>query len=264
MAGTRFGNLNEIVSITERGSERALTIQAQRAFINGVKAMGKQIDPELKNLAKQIDLRKIPRGQLKETNLRIARQAQQAVVSGWVSRLPEKSLPYRPEARLTGRLGRALEDDSMTSQTTDKVISPLNVRVLNNEAEHWWRVNYGARGPNLAEGREVGEYPIEVAGGGVVATLRDPSPPASQSWLPRVFVWQQTSVGGAMFVPLRGPADVQGKGVRAARFTDLALKSVAETVVPYTLQGYKAFLGQQADKVRGSTKRVRVSGNRGG
>jgi hypothetical protein len=257
----RLPNRNYIVSISERGSERALTVQGQRAIVNGIKRMGDSIDPEMQRLASAIDLRKIPRAQLKEINLRIAEEAHQRVVSGYESRLPRRSLPYRPKDRLTGKLGEALRDPRMTSATSDKVISPLNVRILNIEAIHWWRVNYGALGPNLSLGHEEGEYPLRLPGGGSAGVLRDPSRPAPASWLPRWFGWQQTSVGHDFFLPLAGPADIEGAGIRAARFTDLALESIAETAGPYTFQGYRKFLVSQADKVRRSTVTIRASGD---
>jgi hypothetical protein len=171
----------------------------------------------------------VPDRLMLRANTVLAESAQRAVVSGWRSRLPLRSAPYRkgPDPdhdRLSGKLGEALADESMLRYTTPRGISFLNVQVLNSQARHWYRVNYGAFGPRANPNRPKA-YPITVDGH-TVMMLQDEHQPSANSWLPRRFMFE----GRDYFTPLRGPADVHGGGHRSALFTDLGFQSIAKNV----------------------------------
>jgi hypothetical protein len=211
-------------------------VAARRAFLGAISDVESQLPDVYKRLASAMDLNKIPRSTLKDTNVRIAQHAQDAIVGGWRSRLPRGSASYRPEDRLTGTLGDALGDSAMTANSTDRTISFINVGYLNQHARHWYRVNYGAAGPNFQGGGE-GRFPVPFPGGGTLGSLGDVSPPAARSYLPRVFMWE-----GNEFIVLRGPGTYPGRGSRAARFSDLGLEAVAEAMGPAYAQMYDLYL----------------------
>ena len=119
-----------------------------------IRELGKALPRDIATLGRALDLKAVPRARLKEANLQIAKEAQAAMVKGWRSRLPRRSSSYRSHSRLTKRLGRALADESMTAFTTDRRISFINQTTLDREAKHWYRVDYGASGPNLTEGKQ--------------------------------------------------------------------------------------------------------------
>jgi len=168
---------------------------------------------------------------LREANLEIARRAQRDIVQGWRSRLPLKSPPYRRGSdpnkdRLSGKLGETLASESMVQGTTDRGISFLNTSVLAEEARHWYRVNYGAYGHNVAAIRRPKMYPVTVDGH-TLFTLQDENQPAPNSFLPVRFSFQHNE-----FIPHQGPADVEGGGHRAALFTDIGFRSLGENFGP--------------------------------
>lgn len=172
-----------------------------------------------------------PEEPLKRANLEIARRAQRAIVTGWRARLPVKSPPYRrgsdpTKSRLSGKLGEALASEDMLQGTTARGISFLNTTRLATEARHWYRVNYGAFGYRVGAVRKPKAYPVTIDGHTMFA-LQDEAQPAPNSWLPRRFMFRDN-----MFIPVKGPANKEGGGHRAALFTDLGFKSVADNVGP--------------------------------
>jgi hypothetical protein len=186
--------------------------------------------------AKGIQGNVFTRTELKAAHVAIAERAQNAIVQGWRARLPLKSGPYRKGSnpqkdRLSGRLGEALASEAMISGTTDRGISFLNTEVLRDKARHWYRVNYGAFGDKVPAIRQPKSYPVDL-GGHTIGTVQDPNEPASQSYLPIRFTYSQANE----FVPLRGPArppdGKRGGGHRAALFTDLGWKAMADGVEP--------------------------------
>lgn len=194
------------------GTTEAVALAARRAvgaLPNVVQSMGQAFDRDL-----------LPRSEISDINQRIARNAQSAIVSGYRSRLPRGG---GGGGELSGALGAALASSSMTEGTNDRVISFLNTNVLNRQAKHWYRINYGAAGPNLhtAGSHEARTYTININGRPWIA-LRDEGEPAATSWLPRNFFW-----AGNRLVATRGPARQSGAGARAAHYVDLGLEAVA-------------------------------------
>lgn len=190
----------------------------------------------------------IPDRLMLRANKALAQDAQRAIVAGWRSRLPLKSWGYRAGSdpnhdRLSGKLGDALASDAMTKGTSPRGISFLNVGVLNSEARHWYRVNYGAQGPVVGAVRRAKSYPVMVEGH-TIQILRDEHQPAPMSFLPRRFVFE----GATYFAPRRGPADVRGGGHRPALFTELGFREVAQNADRVYRATFRTFVNEQEVK----------------
>lgn len=219
-----FRSRQQLVLNVKRQASAQLVVGARQAVVDSYRELGRQLPKDIQTLGKALDLNLIPEGRLKKANLQIAEEAQRAVVNGYRSRLPRRSAPYRPESRLVHRLGETLASPTMTQFTTSRRISFINQTELGREAVHWYRVNYGARGPNLAQGRQPQTFNATVNGQNLFS-LRDETQPAPASFLPIRFNWQ-----GSTFWPGRntkGKGVRVGAGIRAARFTDLGLQVVA-------------------------------------
>lgn len=197
-------------------------------------ALAKNSDALTKGLFRALKKDAIPQHRMFEANLELAELAQAAIRSGWEARLPVNSLSYRggsnpKKDRLSGALGRALASEAMTSRTTERAISFLDTDTLWEEARHWHRVNYGARGPKRMP-RLAGEHRIQIDGH-TIATLQDPGKPDPNSWLPRRYY----HFGTEYFAPARkgddgNPADVPGGGHRSALFSELGFQSLSRNL----------------------------------
>jgi hypothetical protein len=216
-------------------------------------ALGDAAKPISRALYSGMENGVFPRGPMLRANQEIARRAQQAILSGWRARLPVKSGPYRrgsnpSKDRLSGALGEALAHTEMTSNTTAAGISFLNINRLAHDARHWYRVNYGAYGYRVPAIRRPKAYPVTVDGHSIFA-LQDEHQPATHSWLPSRFIWAE----GGEFLPL-APANKEGGGHRAALFTDLGFKSVANNVDPVYREMLFAYFRKGGMKQRYETK----------
>jgi hypothetical protein len=202
---------------------KALIVGTTNAFNRAVRNSLQELPSVVTAIGQSIERRAFPEAKFEKANLEIAANAQRAMVAQWRSRLPRNSAPYRPKDRLTGHLGSALANPAMLKGTSSHVISFINEDYLRKTAQHWYRINYGAAGPNLSGGREAQTFQVMLQDRPFLV-LRDDLGPAPTSWLPRVFSWNDV---GEM-TRVRGPAGPTGKGVRAARFTDVGLGVVAE------------------------------------
>ena len=207
------------------------------------------IEPVVRQMGKALEISALPRETMRKTNQQIARQAATRVAAGWRSRLPLNSHSYRPEDRLTGKLGNALNDiDGMISETTDRVIAFADAEILDREAAHWYRINYGAAGPNYSGGATAQTFTVTM-NGRPMFTLRDENQPATQSWLPRRFTW-----AGPEMVVLAGPASPRGQGSRAAHFLDIGYQVVAEKTGNAYQRVTNAYLRDQIKKASAGVK----------
>jgi hypothetical protein len=228
--------------------QQQLVVGATQAFALQMRRLGPRLDDVQRVLGRTLDLKLLPSSTRKNVNLRIADLAATRVANGWRERLPANAPPYRVgENRLSGTLDPALQNIAdMTADTTDRVISFINVSSLNSQARHWYRVNYGAAGPNLAARNPREQYVVEV-GGRPAFRIQDKSNPDPRNMLPHHFF----SYGiGAEFVPLRGPADRPSNGVRAARFTDLGLQSIQRNFGPEYMKMFNRWLQDRANEVK--------------
>lgn len=147
------------------------------ALAHGAARSLDELNPLMRVLAQSLATNALPKRELRETNQKIAENARAAMARYYATMLPERSSHYRPQDRLVGALGRALRDPSMTERTTDRVISFINPRMMDDTAKHWARVNYGVAGA-LTQGpsREAATFTVSV-GGQKLMTLRDPNKP---------------------------------------------------------------------------------------
>lgn len=225
-----------------------LIVGTANAFSKAVAKSYEQLPTLVEGLGKALAAKALPQGQLKQINMEIAQQAQNAVVAGWRSRLPRQSISYRPEARLTGRLGPALGSPQMLRGTSAQVISFVNKDYLDKVAAHWYRVNYGAIGPNLAGGETAETYTLELNNRPFI-TLRDDLAPSRANFLPARFFWIKGPVN--ILIAARRPAiPGEAKGARAAHFLDLGFEEVAVTFGPT----YQAFFNEYVQTEIGRQK----------
>jgi hypothetical protein len=255
----RQANLQRIIQTIQRGALPSIVaVNMTNSVAAALHALGDQLPEITQKLARELRLDTIPASRLRSANESIAHMAQQAIVDGWRSRLPVGAPGYRKGSdpdkdRLSGVLGQVLASPAMLRGTTDRTISFLNVGVLNTEARHWYRVNYGALGP-IANPDRPESYPI-TAQGHTLFVLRDESPPASQSWLPKD--WQ--SEGSRWFAPTApGKADVAGGGHRSALFSDLGFQSVATNFMPTYNNMFNDYVDDLVAKAKSSGTGVSV------
>jgi hypothetical protein len=239
----------------------AIKVYLPNAIVRGVtEALDENVTPMTNALYRGMGGGVFPEKPMLEANKKIARRAQEAIVGGWRARLPLKSKPYRRGAdpnknRLSGKLGEALESPDMISGTTARGISFLNTSLLATEARHWYRVNYGAYGYRVGSIRRPKAYPVMIGGHSVFA-LKDEMRPAPNSWLPR---------GGLNFSddgvvsPRKGPADVEGGGHRAALFTDLGYRAIAENADPVYRQMLMSYFRKGGLAERYNAKGVNIT-----
>lgn len=244
----RLAQAREVAAV--RNMTGRLIVAAPNAIARGAARAFDDLDPLVKTLSQALATRGLPTGQMKAANQRIAKNAQKAMVGGYYATLPLRSPGYRPHQRHTKALERALADEAMTANTTDRVISFVNQRFLDGKAEHWYRINYGVAGHlTQGPGREARTFVVLVNKQNI-ATLRDPNPKRQGGiYLPHRFRWD-----GVMFTPLTKvkPRSSISKvtGSRAAHFVDLGLETVAEEAGPV----YEKILREHVQTNRG--KRV--------
>lgn len=227
----RKGGNQFIINFVTSKVGTGMNIGLQNAMIHGIKEAGDQINIQTRQLFELISLNLIDKSALKQVNHELAQGAQQRIVAQWKTRLPHNAPGYRggsdpDKNRLVGVLGRVLNDSEMLAFTTDRTISFLNLGVLNRDARHFLRVNYGAQGPNLGRGRSAERVQV-TASGVTIATLRDPISPRPQSFIPATFI-----SGGPKYFAPTSKGVVAGKGHAAAHFTDLGVEYLRDNFGP--------------------------------
>ena len=221
-------------------------IGSTNAIARGAAQSMTQLPEVVEQLGNTLRRRGLPRAKMKALNLEIARVGQQAVVSGWRSRLPRNA--GGGTGRYAGTLGPALANPAMLEGTSDRVISFINGDVLDQEAAHWYRINYGAAGPNYSSpnAQRADTFVINLNGRPFI-TLRDDRPPDPTTFFPRQFFWTESNR-----LVVTGPGVVQtNAGAAPAHFIDLGLQAVAE-VFPVA---YDAFF---RDWLRDAKSQARV------
>jgi hypothetical protein len=249
----RQANAQYYVQHIQRGAiPQAVTINMLNNVGRALRELGKEVTPKVRRMGEALIRKGIPPSKMRAANMKLALGAQAAIVAGWRSTLPENAPPYRQGPRLSGALGQALGSSEMTRATTDRTISFLNEGALNTEARHWYRVNYGALGPKVAPARPRA-FPVTVDGHSLLM-LQDQAPPAPASWLPQVLVAEKP----VWFAPVRGPANVEGGGSRAALFTDLGFEYVANNFGRVYKEMFHEFVNEQMSVQQSKEVKVHV------
>jgi hypothetical protein len=240
-----------------RQTAQGITLSMASLLAQSAKLLAADLPNVVTTMGKALALNALPKSKMRDTNYEIAFAAQRAVVSGWRARLPAAT-PDGSRKRLSGRLGPALADEANLQNTTDRVISFVDRDVLHREARHWYRVNYGARGPNLARSHHQAETFQIVLNGEVFGSFRDNSPPDSVSFIPTRVYWR----GDAMW-PKSREVEINQNGARAARFLDLGHFVVAQRAPRAYDEMWRTYLRQGGARVRErlGKKEIVVKGN---
>lgn len=238
--------VNQTAAVVARQYSSAVTVGVGSGLGRAVKnGLERELPVTVRALGQALSERLLPRPEMEAINKRIAGHAQDAVLAGLRSRLPRGGVSSR-RSELSGTLESALASESMIQGSTDRVISFVNPRTLGQQAKHWYRVNYGAAGPNFAKpGGQTPETYIVNLNGRPIMTLRDNHGPARLSYLPRSFIWS-----GNDFVVTRGPAKATGRGSRPARFLDPGYHQVAVEFGP----AYITFFNKWVKTAKGRAK----------
>jgi hypothetical protein len=239
-----------------RGEARSLIVGVQTALIHGIGEAFEQLPSVIQSMGNALAVGSVPDKYMQAANYEIAAQAQRAIVGGLRNTLPEGSGPYRAGERLTGTLERALSSPAMLEHTTGKVISFINESVLNSEARHWYRINYGVAGTSTqGPSRQARSFDVTL-NGTTLMTLRDARPPRSGgTYLPRRFRFD-----GREMVVLSGPAKPPrpGHGARAAHFIDLGLEAVAENTEAYE-RVFRRWVDEEGNRAKLARKNINVA-----
>lgn len=239
-------------------TQDALSIAGPAMVADAIRMAGKELPNVVHTLGQALDMKVLPKERLAKANNKIAENAQAAVVRGWRSRLPRKTWRGGPN-RQTGLLGPALADPSMTAATNHRFISFINTDVLDMQASHWYRVNYGASGSRFAEGRTARRFVMQLDGS-AFASFSDDLRPDPISWIPSKRYYDSD---GNMY-PGRGAEAVRSPyGARAARFFELGHSVVArETPQAYETL-WRQYVAEKTDRgiARLQKKKINIKGD---
>lgn len=238
-----------------RVTHDSIVLGMAQSLANAIKQTDRQIDDVITTLGQALDQKKIPSEKMFKANVAIAEKAHAAVVAGWYSRLPRKTW-LGSTKHLHGYLGRALADPNNTAYTTDRVISFVNTELLDREAPHWYRVNYGAAGSRFGEGRKAKRFVMEL-NGSTFASFTDDLRPDPISWIPvRRFV----DSDGNLF-PLSRAVERSPYGARAARFFDLGHAVVAKETPRAYEAVWREYILTQGDQGKRRLKKAGINVN---
>lgn len=240
-----------------RETQDALSVALPAMLASAIGQSTAELANVTRTLGQALQVRAIPRQRLFATNVQIAEKAHAAVVRGWRSRLPAHT-PGGGRKHLHGALGPALTDPYNTVATTDRVISFINTELLDREAPHWYRVNYGATGTRYSEGRAPGRF-VMVLNGQSFASFTDDLRPDPISWLPAVFV---THDDGSLF-PKSTKVVRSPSGARAARFFDLGHSQIARNGPRLHEKMWRDYLLEKGEEARKrlAAKDIHVKGD---
>jgi hypothetical protein len=238
-----------------RQAKGAIVVGSATLVGGAIKEAAQELPNIVQTMGKALDLRMVPRSKMKEANEKIAADAQKAVVQGWRRRLPYAHPATSRKKRLSGTLGPALADPANLSATTDRVISFANTEVLGREAKHWYRVNYGAAGSNLARGRQPKRF-VMLLNGETFGSFRDELPADPISYIPKFIAWH----GDAMY-PKSKKVKINENGARAARFLELGHSVVARQAPAAYDKLWRDYLTEKGEQARQRLKKKDIHVN---
>lgn len=232
-----------------RHTHDAIVLGAAKMVADAIRLSMRDLPPIVTTLSQALDLRRMPRERLFRTNVDIAEQAHRSVVRGWRTRLPAHTGPSGRK-RLSGHLERAIADPGNTGATTDRVISFVDTELMDREAKHWYRINYGAAGSRYPESRPQARFTMQL-NNSTLASFMDESPPDPKSWIPRL---QRGPDGERRWVAVPSPY-----GARAARFLDLGHATVARKAPQAYENLWRNYLNEGGQTVRSRLKKVDIN-----
>ncbi len=236
-------------------------LELRRGFIESIKAAGTAVDGQLRTMAHAFDSRN-DREEFRAIHQRVGELAQDSVLRSYDQLVtaregPASRLHYRSgEDRLPNTLRRALARPNLFEASPDG-LRWINVAMLNREAAHWHRINFGARSAGGGSNAE-----FEVTFNNLVVGFLAYNEPASPGFsLPPGF-WMDSEgnrvpfrrAGAAdRFFPasqrpagFRGPASKarQTAGIEAKNFLDAGLRRIGEEFPLGYEQHYKKIVNK--------------------
>jgi hypothetical protein len=255
----------------------SLTNTGATMLVQGVvRAVGQSVglqSRQLMAIAEVFRRQLADKSRLREMHEDLGKAAQRSVLASYDQRNRGGAGPYRTTANQQkniryagGRLRAAIAAPSFF-QATDDGLRFVNVQVLNKEAKHWHRLNFGAAPQGAGSGSQ---YQVEW-GGLVIAALGFDEGPSPAFFIPRGF-WlhngerQKPGEGVGEFYPVgelppgtsvrgRPTAKRQTQGIVARNFFDAGLRRIAEDY-PVALQDLYREWWNQAKRGRGPLSAV--------
>lgn len=221
MAGERYRTLNVSSTILDAIDQIATV------------GVGQALETAFKALEEALGNASAARPYMRAANAALADDIQAAILDAYDEnvaakkhfpsyRVGETNSKGEPSRYSGGALRRALSKPSMVNSSANRV-QFIDVGLLDREAKHWYRLNYGA---GSAPGRAQPVYDWQLGGQSLgQLTLRDP--PSGPFSIPHG-IWS-TGEGGLPpgFYP-RGPSNIPTKGIGARRFLDAGFEKFSE------------------------------------
>jgi len=167
----------------------------------------------------------------------VAAGMQQAVLASYAQRVTARKRikePYRVgQNRFSGgALRRALKSENMVSANHDG-IAFVNKDILDAEARHWYRLNYGAGARGATNNAK--SYRLKLFGS-TISQISDPGGPSGAFKMPRGIWGGNESAKGAGFpagfYPTGVSLVVPTQGIAARRYLDAGLAYLAKNLGP--------------------------------
>lgn len=245
----------------------ALAENMIQGFVEAMRASGRSQSRQMRFLAEALAADAIPESLRRRVHDDIGAAAQRSVVQAYTHRNPRRNLPpYREgnDPRQTryagGRLLRALQSPSFY-EATPNGLRFINTSLLNREARHWRRLNFGA---GAQGGPGPRSFPIDLFQASIgLEPDRRPGfrlPPGF--WLRNGERVAPGRPGTAEFHPGRdssaNPA-MMTRGIRATNFLDAGVRRIANEIGPAYLNMYRQFYNDVQSRVRAEAQlRVRA------
>jgi hypothetical protein len=226
-----------------------LTLNVANGYLNSAAAGIVVATGTAISMAEAIMSHGISPAKLLETNIRICKLAQDSMLRGLANRTPRRSPALRAmyasyrnsnsSQRASGALKRVIGDDNFYEATVQG-IRFINTSLLNTEAKHWKRLNFGAGSGAIAV---PGKFQLDVGGqliGEAIGLNPDPRigfnmPPGF--WLGPGGQHQAAGFAGSgVFVPTgKWPRSKKKSGIVTTNFMDAGVKRlVREVGLQYT------------------------------
>lgn len=251
---------NQYVTAMQVAQQRALNdlmalsvLELRRGFIDAIKAQGAAVDGQLRAMAHAFDSRN-DRAEFQRIHQRVGELAQDSVLRSYAAKVTGREGPasrthYRGgQNRLPNTLRKALANPKLFEATPDG-LRWVNISMLDHEAAHWHRLNFGAVG----RGQGSSAHFKVTFNNLVLATLGYDEGPSPGVFLPPGF-WlgsdgQRVAAGASargadrFFPGGQRPAGIRGlkgqehgrrqrirqtAGIEAKNFLDAGLKRIAD------------------------------------
>lgn len=249
-----------------RNGQKDVMNLVQGNFIAGIQEAARQgmlQSRQLKTLAEAFRAELIPAGRRRAAFEEMGRNAQLSVQQAYTHRRGRRNIRdaayrNRPDRFANGALLRAIQNRNFYQATSDG-LRFINRRILDQEAQHWRRLNFGAGG---AAGESPRRFNFEMLAQASFGLAPDPRPAFV---IPPGF-WirsgERVRAGGppAAFFPRGGAAGVGARGrpsplrmtrgIRATNFLDAGIRRIANDLGPTMIGLYRDFYHDTSARTR--------------